>query len=412
MFFTVRDLTSLALGVRNQTSQIPTQIQVPKWGIAVLGITVLVCMVVTLAISYTFENVIPLLAVIERSTVVADAREVFDGDGVPFSDEEHNTPLLTSEGQGSVKPMLVDDEILVTLPRPITSSLRTTISHLRARAGSFSLFRGLYIAFIWSLCHGIALTPLTLWFNHLSLTGLSRIFWDLAIDGVILVLISPVYLWWIHIVISAPSWQKISRSYMFRQALSRYKQIALPTLVWAAAQELAHFPPRLMMFLSGLDQYLLHPSLLSQSLMDPQQATRLSNLCFELSGLMLLMDFCIIIPSTVMLWRVYASLLPEDLDTIVPCDRTFGGRIIPEARGGSQRLGMSDALRSFDHASWIRLIKLYGKVCLITLSIGLVFAIVFFVEGWFVYRAVMDRLQAAALAIANAQTTNGVPLLL
>ena len=55
-------------------------------------------------------------------------------------------------------------------------------------------------------------------------------------------------------------------------------------------------------------------------------------------------------------------MLPEEDDSIVPFDRTFGGRVEPELVGGTGCVGMLDAWKTFDWAARIRLIKLYVKV--------------------------------------------------
>ena len=307
-------------------------------------------------------------------------------------DEEHNAPLLASpEGQGTVKPIFVDDQkVFPTAPRrPITSSLRATLSHLRARAGFFAPFRGFGVAELFEISYLVVAVHVGLLLNRLSLTGLARISAYLALDAIMLVLLGPFVLWWVHSVISAPSRQKRARWHMFWQALGKYRQIALPTMVWAAAQQVAALPPKLLASANGFDNYLRNPYLLSQSILDPQHESPRLPPVLAFTGLMLLTFFCIGLPSNVMLCRVYASLLPRHVDAIVPYDRTFGGRIVPEARHGDseQRLGMLDALRTFDRAAWTRLYKLYGKVCLIFLSAVMVFATVVAVEKWFIHGA-------------------------
>ena len=69
----------------------------------------------------------------------------------------------------------------------------------------------------------------------------------------------------------------------------------------------------------------------------------------------------IFIPASVSLKRVQASMLAEEEETIVPFDRTFGGKVQAEITGGSGKLGMLDAWKTFDWAARIRLMKVYGK---------------------------------------------------
>ena len=70
----------------------------------------------------------------------------------------------------------------------------------------------------------------------------------------------------------------------------------------------------------------------------------------------------VIFPITVSLKRVQASLLPEEDEAIVPFDRTFGGKVVPEMDGGSGKVSMRDAWKTFDWNSRIRLAKVYAKV--------------------------------------------------
>ena len=55
-------------------------------------------------------------------------------------------------------------------------------------------------------------------------------------------------------------------------------------------------------------------------------------------------------------------MLPDEDESIVPFDRSFGGKVEPEDVGGSGCVGMLDAWKTFDWAARIRLIKLYAKV--------------------------------------------------
>ncbi|GAW11878.1 hypothetical protein ANO14919_012310 [Xylariales sp. No.14919] len=78
----------------------------------------------------------------------------------------------------------------------------------------------------------------------------------------------------------------------------------------------------------------------------------------------------LVVPTQVILTRVQASFLPEEDDTIVPFDRSFGGKVEPAIVGGKGYVNMKDAWKSFSRASWVRLIKLYVKIFLITVAIS------------------------------------------
>ncbi|RYF45631.1 MAG: hypothetical protein EOO38_15665 [Cytophagaceae bacterium] len=71
------------------------------------------------------------------------------------------------------------------------------------------------------------------------------------------------------------------------------------------------------------------------------------------------------LPAIVTLVRIEASILPEDQDTIVPFDRSFGGKVVSQMHGGSGKVSFLDAWRSFNWEARRRLIKLFVKVVLI-----------------------------------------------
>jgi hypothetical protein len=54
--------------------------------------------------------------------------------------------------------------------------------------------------------------------------------------------------------------------------------------------------------------------------------------------------------------RVMASLLPDDIDTLVPMDRSFGGKVVAAEAGGSGKLGLIAAWRTFPWRSRFRLV--------------------------------------------------------
>jgi hypothetical protein len=80
-------------------------------------------------------------------------------------------------------------------------------------------------------------------------------------------------------------------------------------------------------------------------------------------------------PATMVFTRIAASMLPEEDETIVPFDRTFGGKVTPEILVGG-RVGILDAWNSFDWSSRIRYLKVIGKSLLINTAVGTVFGLI------------------------------------
>jgi len=283
-----------------------------------------------------------------------------------------------------------------------TSSIRRILRHLYNRAGLLSASSGVFAAilydiFAWDIVSG-AIIPLEGYrLNFVQLTCLKAV-----LACVISVLLSPICLWCYWLIISENSYEKHMRSKMFLRALSQFRKIALPTLVCAAIDHLRSTPSRLPIVTSSLAQYL--EALLGS---DPQFRPIIPIIVnYSSYSLEWLLFFGIGLPNKVVLLRVYASLLPGDLTTVVPCDRSFGGKVVP---GGEERLGMLDALRTFDRASWIRIYKLYDEICGIWIAHAIIGHVINFVEIWLVsteQRSWVPNAGRTPIAGFVAQATN------
>jgi len=86
------------------------------------------------------------------------------------------------------------------------------------------------------------------------------------------------------------------------------------------------------------------------------------------------------LPAMVTQIRVEASILPEELDTIVPFDRTFGGKVVSKMLGGTGSIGFLDAWKSFNWEARIRLIKVFLKAWFIMYGIVIAFLTVMILE--------------------------------
>ncbi|KAF4972357.1 hypothetical protein F66182_17752, partial [Fusarium sp. NRRL 66182] len=101
---------------------------------------------------------------------------------------------------------------------------------------------------------------------------------------------------------------------------------------------------------------------------------------FGLLALFLVLYVLIQMPAEVTFIRVAASMLPEDDETIVPFDRSFGGKVTPEIVGGQGKIGIVDAWKSFSWGSRMRFLTVVGKVFLVQAGLGLLFGVVLFAE--------------------------------
>jgi uncharacterized membrane protein (UPF0182 family) len=62
-------------------------------------------------------------------------------------------------------------------------------------------------------------------------------------------------------------------------------------------------------------------------------------------------------------------MLPEEDETIVPFDRSFGGKVSPAITGGSGKIGIVDAWTTFDWAARVRYAKVTGKALAIEVAL-------------------------------------------
>ncbi|KAI1161767.1 ubiquitin carrier protein [Nemania serpens] len=310
--------------------------QMPGWAWAIFAVNTVIFVPIFLVVSYTLQHLYPTLAIVEDPSPPA-----------------YDPVSLNEDGQSIAEDGLaVNDEAAISEPPAITSSLRSTHRAVYAIGGWRSLFRG-YAAYLFL---SVATGTVASIFIGLGVPSL------IAAPLVALVVAQP-FAAWTHIVISAPSpkyfWQRLPP---FKRAL---QATALPIVLYILATELATFLP------NGLG------ALLNMSRWNPKEPNTLPqyNKDDAWKGVLVLLaalavQIFLVIPTQVVLTRVQASFLPEEDDTIVPFDRSFGGKVVPAIVGGKGYINMVDAWKSFSRASWIRLVKLYVKIFMIVVAIS------------------------------------------
>ncbi len=268
-------------------------------------------------------------------------------------DGDADAPLLTEHEKQTTK----EAEVLLVKTQPITASFRTTIQHLRARAGFFSRFRGVKVAAVITFLH-VAFT--------LLLTGLFSV--PFLGEFLSCIILAPLSLTWNHVIISEPSAREWYRRIPGVKSL---RKILPATAIFAAAQQLTTVLPAILAQIFGLPLYLEDPTVMAQ--VDEAGRKAIVRQVVIVSAVYVATSILILVPASVTLSRVQASLLPEQDEAIVPFDRTFGGKVVPEAVGGSGVLGVVDAWRTFDWAARIRLMKVYIKVTMMSFAITMLF---------------------------------------
>jgi len=314
------------------------EFEMPPLGVFTLAVTAIGFLLALGAIDYTYGHLVATLTMVE-SPAVSLYESIPNCDvGAPLDEK---------------KPL--EPDLVCVKQVPITSSFRKTILHLRAHAGRLSRFRGLSVWLVYQFIFS-RLTELFSAFNIVP-RGL-----DAVLAAVILARLRMV---WTHIVISEPS-----PKYWFRRiaSIKSWKQVAVPTAILAICEQLAVGLPVYLFHAFGLNR--VGPQLLSS--MDQEDIQLLVGKFFAVFALGFFIAIAVVVPASVSLTRVHASLLSEDEATIVTFDRSFG-RIIPFVAWGSSAIGMLDAWKTFNWNSRLRLLKVYVKVAAMQMGLALFF---------------------------------------
>ncbi|TVY68708.1 hypothetical protein LSUE1_G007778 [Lachnellula suecica] len=316
------------------------QLQLPTWGLVLLGVTAVIYMFVSGMIEYTFGRIVPTLTMIESPA-----------DSILFE------PLPTDDTDATLNKN-AQPELLVATPKLITSSFRSTIRLLSSKGGFRARFRGISVFIV----NNIAVSWVAQFMSFLP-------FFPRGAGAVIAaVLCAQLSMAWTHIVISEPS-----PKMWFRRlpSVKTWKKVAIPTAILALAEQVAICIPVYIGIMSGAFEQMRNPN--DAANMSPREASVMASQGLGLGALALVLSFVLVVPADVALTRVQASLLADSEETIVPFDRSFNGKVIPEIVGGSGVIGMLDAWKTFDMPSRVRLVKTYLKVFAMELAVGLLF---------------------------------------
>ncbi len=265
-----------------------------------------------------------------------------------------------------------DAEILLVRNKPYTSSITQTLAHLRARGGYWSRFRGMSMFLVWQMATGIVLSTVGVMLRIHNRFGMACV--------VILseVLCANLHAAWVHIVIS----EKSERKFLQRiPSIKSWHRFAPAVAVWATASQVVSLMPRLVCGSFGSMKHLRDSSY--EAGRNDFYAVAAQ---FTLGMLILVVLFVLLqIPASVSMVRIFASMLPEEEETIVPFDRSIGGKTTPVIVGGQGKIGMVEAWRSFPWASRMRLLKLVAKAAGIVLAFWFLCITVLVGEAYLLY---------------------------
>jgi hypothetical protein len=291
-------------------------------------------------IGYSLGYVYPTLAAVEDPLPAYDALSMND-DGMPKDDNE---PVRTA------------------LPgKPITGSLRA-INRLICSLGNWrSNFRGLGYGIVVAIIGGA--TTLFLSLPPFIPNSIAQL--------LALIIIAPLFTTWTHFVITAPP---TTAGTGFFKRIPPFRKVYLatwfPTFLFWAAMHASVVLPTLLAHVIGLQEIIdpsVQPGEPGQPGRKPMTGSDIAKVVCVL-GVHLALNVLLVTPAHVALTRVQASLLPADQDTLVPFDRSFGGRVEPEVVSGKGFATFGAALKTVSSRSWLRIYLLDVKVFLVSMA--------------------------------------------
>ena len=281
---------------------------------------------------------------------------------------ESKPPAYTEEPDAPLEkePLIIEEdadvEVTVIEHKPITAKITTTIGHLHRIGGFRARWRGLGLAVLYHVLHGVMTNFLA------ALLGFG-IIGEALVYMVVSIGLARLHMAWTHKMISHPS----SKPWFRRvPARKNCKALLLPALVYAAAQQATLILPIGVAFALGVGP--AHGAHFKQAAQH-ENCSRMVFLGLRFLAVPLtyiMVGLAVLLPASVTLTRIEATLLPEGEETIVPFDKaTVMGEIDTTVRGGCRALFVQ-AWRSFDRSSRLRLIKLYAKLIMVQITISFV----------------------------------------
>lgn len=301
---------------------------VPVWGVLLIGLTAVACLIFLLVVAYTLQDLIETLAMTETpgtAVTVSAPKEAATG-------EEKEGLLETSP------------ETTLVHKKPITSSIRATLRHLRTEHGRWAYLKGFGYYMLFAFAHSWVA-------NILFLVVPRSLFFTVIVAGAAGAICAPLHAAWTHKVLTKHS----DMTFMQRiPSRGTWKAIALPAAIYA----LLPYMEILILAAVAFPFYNSNNPVLGFLGMAAAFFATVAATIF------------VYIPVMATLVRTEASVISEDQDIIIPFDRTFGGKFVPASLGGTGTISFMDAWRSFE-GRW-RVFMLFIKSCLIIFFITII----------------------------------------
>lgn len=341
-------LDHLTTPILKRAIESTSETTLPRWFWIVFGVEFLILLPIFFLVSYTVKQIFPALAIIEDENPPPAYQPVSLNDDV--SSPSHNAECEAGDEVDTTVNKNPNDPLLAD--QAVTSSLRGTYRLLKSHGGYSAFFRGLACIIVSGIAQSIICVPLARLVGPLA-----------APAATLLSMFLTCQLWtaWLHIVITPRSplyfWKRLPP---FRRT---FVATYIPILIYVAAKYVSVKSVYLVAALFGV---------VIPDLSAPQEEwngyygnSKASWVAVPVFLVSTLTYFLLNIPALVVVVRVQASLLPPEQHTIVPFDRSFGGRVDPTVAGGKPYATIKDAVQSFGYASWKRVYKLCMKIFLL-----------------------------------------------
>ncbi|KAJ7046437.1 hypothetical protein C8F04DRAFT_988152 [Mycena alexandri] len=289
-------------------------------------ITAVFFLLLLASIRYTFGTVVATLAMVESPSTAAVEQTL-----PAYKDEEPLIPGATDKE--------ADVESMVVNRKPLTSSLCATMRQLRSVGGPLARWRGAGMGVVHAFLHALVAKVL--------LSTLGGLLFGYTLFGLTLISILTslflvrVHLLWTHTIIAHPTPKSLLQRIVPR---AQCKPLVVPTLVLAAAQHAIVLVPL------GVAQLVRLQDI------TPSTALRTDGCALFLLALRILaiptsaalVALFVLLPAAAARARVEAALLPADILSLVPIDRST--------------TRFTAAWRAFDRPARLRVLKVYAKM--------------------------------------------------
>ena len=247
---------------------------------------------------------------------------------------------------------LLEPEIAVVNVLPATRNIRSAVAHLKAVHGRKAGMRGFGLWILLIVLRSVLFAPLSAFLpGHSAVLGL------IAAE----VALAKLKMTWVHHVIAAPEsggkWYKRKESFAVP-----WVKIAPAALLDAAAFQIATSLPTFLACTHPDVHKALHNNFEDVPFETVQQGVLL--LVGSLLGSLIMMVL-VYIPAHVTFVRVAASLLPEQHDTSVAFDRSFGGRL-----ASGESVSMALAWTTFNWEQRRRYLRLMAGLVAMLIAIS------------------------------------------